>query len=179
MLEVERKWLMTEDQFRSISASLRVDHRRTIVQCYIPAREATVRLRLETFPDGHRQSVLCVKQAIPGNSIACNELEYQIDADVAASMMCHRPQIVKVRWAYGPYEIDVFQGNLNGLIIAEREYESEQDAMIDDAPNFTWCEVTNDRAYKNVNLVNMEFDQSREAVIRAPTTAPPVFPELR
>ena len=65
-------------------------------------------------------------------------------------------RIEKIRYSI-PYqdniiELDVFQGELEGLCLAEVEFESEESASIFQPPEWFGEDVTADERYKNKNL---------------------------
>ncbi len=49
-------------------------------------------------------------------------------------------------------ELDVYHGNLNGLLSAEIEFSSEEDSNKFVAPEWMGEEITDDKRYKNQNL---------------------------
>jgi len=49
-------------------------------------------------------------------------------------------------------ELDVYSGNLTGLITAEVEFKSEEESRLFEPPPWFGPEVTNDDRYKNKNL---------------------------
>jgi CYTH domain-containing protein len=49
-------------------------------------------------------------------------------------------------------ELDVFSGKNNGLVIAEVEFETQEQAELFQKPDWFGKEVTNDLAYRNSNL---------------------------
>lgn len=49
-------------------------------------------------------------------------------------------------------EIDVYHNNLDGLKTVEVEFETMEEAMNFEIPNWFGLEVTNDKDYKNANL---------------------------
>ncbi len=69
--------------------------------------------------------------------------------------LCKRPLIEKVRYTLPlgrhTWEIDVFEGENSGLVVAEIELESEDEAF--DKPDWAGEEVTEDPRYFNSNLV--------------------------
>jgi CYTH domain-containing protein len=74
-------------------------------------------------------------------------------------LLCVRPVIDKVRYriehAGRIWEVDVFDGANEGLVVAEVELPSEE-AQID-LPHWIGEEVTNDPRYFNANLVAHPF----------------------
>jgi adenylate cyclase len=69
--------------------------------------------------------------------------------------LCMRPLIEKVRYTLNvgrhSWEIDVFEGENAGLVIAEIELGSEDEAF--EEPDWLGNEVTDDPRYFNSNLV--------------------------
>ncbi|MCR5847346.1 MAG: CYTH domain-containing protein [Lachnospiraceae bacterium] len=49
-------------------------------------------------------------------------------------------------------ELDIFEGDLSGLVIAEVEFESREEAMSFNPPEWFGEDVTNDPAYSNSKL---------------------------
>src|SRR6185437_14960944 len=49
-------------------------------------------------------------------------------------------------------ELDVYQGSLTGLVVAEVEFESAEESQRFSPPSWFGKEVTNDKHYKNSNL---------------------------
>ena len=56
-------------------------------------------------------------------------------------------------------ELDVFHGKLSGLIMAEVEFDSTEDAREFVAPSWFIKEVTLDSRYQNANLVGLNFSE--------------------
>ena len=70
---------------------------------------------------------------------------------------CDGKVINKTRYLI-PYEkytveLDVFHGDHAPLIMAEVEFDSEEEALGFDAPDWFGLEVTNDPAYHNCNMI--------------------------
>ena len=53
-------------------------------------------------------------------------------------------------------ELDVFEGHMAGLIMAEVEFPSEEEANRFEAPDWFLKEVTSDRRYHNSNMIYAE-----------------------
>ena len=90
------------------------------------------------------------------------EFEYEIpgaDAQRMLDTLCERPLIEKVRYTLcvgrHTWEVDVFEGENAGLVIAEVELESEEEAF--DKPDWAGEEVTDEPRYFNSNLVAKPF----------------------
>ena len=73
--------------------------------------------------------------------------------------LCLRPLIRKVRFEVShqglTWEIDEFQGDNQGLILAEVELESEEQGVI--LPPWVGLEVSHDKRYANASLVQCPY----------------------
>jgi CYTH domain-containing protein len=59
------------------------------------------------------------------------------------------------------YSIDVFLGALWGLILAETDFETDEEMEAFTPPPFVAREVTNDELFTGGSLVNLSFDELR------------------
>ncbi|MDH5484969.1 MAG: CYTH domain-containing protein [Gammaproteobacteria bacterium] len=150
-VEIERKFLIRNDNWKSA-----VDSSTPIRQGYLaPLSKASMRIRI----DGDKANIN-IKSATLG--IHRMEYEYPIPMDEALEMLdqlCDRPQIEKVRHRIKQgkhvWEIDEFAAENAGLIMAEIELESEDEAF--DKPDWLGEEVTGDERYYNVNMVRHPY----------------------
>jgi CYTH domain-containing protein len=148
--EIERKFLVTENSWRSLAAGVKYR------QGYLnSAKERTVRVR--TIDD---KGFLTIKGLTTGASRA--EYEYEIPVGDAAALLddlCEKPLIEKNRYKIDfegfVWEVDEFFGENQGLIVAEVELESEDQAF--EKPGWIGEEVTGDPKYFNSNLVNNPY----------------------
>ncbi len=145
-LEIERKFLVAHGGWRP---AMRVRH---IEQGYLSTGgPVSVRIRLQ---DG--VGTLTIKGERDG--IARDEFEYAIPAVDAADMLrlAALPPIVKKRHEllFGGklWQIDVFEGRLAGLVIAEIELSDENEPF--PRPDWLGREVTHDPRYRNSALVD-------------------------
>lgn len=145
-LEIERKFLVNGD-YKSFSSS----HSR-IVQGYICSeRGRTVRVRLRDDC-----GYLTIKGPSHNGGLSRYEFEKKITQDEALSLLhlCEPGIIDKIRWLvpWGNhiYEVDEFFGDNEGLVVAEVELRSEDEAY--ERPPFLDREVTGDRKYYNSSL---------------------------
>ena len=93
-----------------------------------------------------------------------NEYEYEIPLNEAEELFSDfkdRPAILKRRYLIQYHkhlwEIDVFEGDNKGLVIAEIELESVNEHF--EKPAWLLEEVTNDPRYLNANLVKLPFKE--------------------
>ena len=92
------------------------------------------------------------------------EYEYEIPSPDALALLehlCEQPIIEKIRYriAYEGliWEVDEFQGENRGLVIAEVELTDERQPVI--LPPWVDQEVTTDARYYNANLFKHPFSQ--------------------
>ena len=146
-LEIERTFLV-EGDFRPFAAS--ASH---IVQGYICAeRGRTVRVRLRD-----EAGFLTIKGPSTDDGLSRSEFEYPVSADDARALLrlCQDGIIDKTRWlvpmADGhTFEVDVFHGDNDGLVVAEVELGSTEEDFV--RPEWIGKEVTGDRRYYNSQL---------------------------
>src|SRR5215471_3281800 len=152
--EVERKFLVKGDAWRSLAKGT------TYRQGYLnSAKERTVRVR--TTDD---KAYLTIKGITVGATRA--EYEYEIPYDEGKAMLdslAEKPLIEKRRYKIPAgdltWEIDEFLGDNTGLIVAEVELKSEDQAFT--RPVWLGDEVTGDPRYYNANLVKKPFPHWR------------------
>ncbi len=148
--EIERKFLVIGEAWRALAEPV---HYR---QGYLSiAKTCTVRVR--TAGD---RAALTVKGASIG--VTRSEYEYEIPPDDAEEMigrLCQQPAIEKNRYRIPigevVWEVDEFLGANLGLVVAEVELTSEDQAF--DKPDWIGREVTGDPKYFNANLVACPF----------------------
>ena len=145
-LEIERKFLV-DGGFRDRATS--VSH---IVQGYISsARGRTVRVRLRDD-----RGYLTIKGPSDEAGLARYEFEKEITADEARELLqiCEPGIIDKKRYLVPAgrhvFEVDEFFGENAGLVVAEVELNSADEAF--ERPDFLGREVTGDRRYYNSML---------------------------
>ncbi|MDY6979160.1 MAG: CYTH domain-containing protein [Pseudomonadota bacterium] len=150
-VEIERKFLVNSERWRE-----QADAGQQLAQGYlIGAREASVRVRIE----GERAN-LNIKSATMG--IYRQEYEYPIplaDAREMLDTLCEKPVIEKTRYhvehAGHTWEVDVFEGENAGLVVAEIELASESEPF--EQPDWLGEEVSADPRYYNVSLVKHPY----------------------
>ena len=147
--EIERKFLVHDTGFlRSLTGE-------QVVQAYLSSKEeATVRIRIIDT-----QAWLAVKGKNRGMSRA--EYEYRIPLADARELLklCEKGRIEKRRYriAYGLHiwEVDVFHGDNEGLVVAEVELRNEKEEP--DLPGWVGREVTGDARYYNSALARHPY----------------------
>ena len=152
MIEIERKFLVTNSDFIALATA-----KNRIVQGYLNSDpERTVRIRIKG-----NKGYLTIKGK--GNESGTSRLEWEteiplIDAEQLLSL-CEKGAIDKIRYEIPIgnhiYEVDVFLGDNNGLIIAEIELQDETETF--PKPNWIGKEVTGDEKYYNAYLSNRPY----------------------
>ena len=144
--EIERKFLVRSDAWRSEATA-----QTSLLQGYIVVGEDRhVRVRLL---DG-TSARLTIK--IGRKLLSRDEYEYEIPvADAQELIRAHTGTVIeKVRYRvpHGAFvwEVDVFQGAYEGLVVAEVEMSSERDQP--PLPEWLGREVTGDRRFSNMVL---------------------------
>lgn len=148
-VEIERKFLVRRELWQPKEAGI------AIVQGYLCSdAERTVRVRT-----WNEQAYLTVKGKSRG--IRRLEFEYEIPFSDAKELLalCEQPVISKRRYVEqhvdNRWEIDVFEGDNEGLILAEVELLSE-DAEIS-LPEWAGSEVSGDKRYYNSYLFRCPY----------------------
>lgn len=157
--EIERKFLVTGQDWQKLAIA-----RTRIRQAYLAAEGAlSIRVRIK---DGHA-ATLTIKSR--GAELRRLELEYPIPATDAEALMARRQGSVieKVRhdipWSGLLWEVDVFTGDNEGLVLAEIELDHERQPF--DLPPWVGTEVTMLRKYYNGDLARRPFREWSSQVI--------------
>ena len=152
--EIERKFLVKGDAWRALAKG--TNYRQGYLNS---AKERTVRVR--TAED---KAFLTIKGLTVGATRA--EYEYEVPFDEGKAMLdalAEKPLIEKKRYKIPAggltWEIDEFLGDNAGLIVAEVELKSEDQAF--ERPLWLGDEVTGDPRYYNANLIKKPFTRWR------------------
>ena len=146
-IEIERRFLVCNDEWRAEVAS-----RHSYRQSYL-ARTAECNVRIRRSDD---YATIAVKG--PRDGLARREFEYSIPmihADYMLSHMCVTPVIEKVRhwvdYAGMTWEVDVYQGDAAGLVLAEVELDRIDQPFV--MPHWVGADVTFDLRYRSAGIV--------------------------
>jgi adenylate cyclase len=152
MIEIERKFLVTSTEF--IKEAIRQSR---IVQGYLSSNpERTVRVRVKGD-----KGFLTIKGIGNKSGLSRFEWEKEIPLEDAEQLLrlCEKGVIDKIRYEVAIsnhlYEVDVFSGANEGLIIAEIELSNENESF--EKPNWLGMEVTNDNRYYNAYISKNPF----------------------
>lgn len=149
-IEIERKFLVADEGWRQAAT-----RQTRFSQGYLsrdPARTVRVRIAGDA-------AFLTIKGATTGATRA--EFEYDVPVADAQQLlaMCDGPVVEKVRHLCGhagmTWEVDEFLGANAGLVVAEIELQSEDQAF--ERPAWLGEEVTGDARYVNANLAVRPF----------------------
>ena len=154
--EIERKFLVHSDAFISQATK-----QYEILQGYLckdPAKTIRIRIR-------DNEAFLTIKSSLLRQGIAKFEFEQPIPVSAAKEMMllCMPNPIIKTRYIIPVknegvkeltnervWEVDVFHGHKEGLILAEIELDDEYEPF--DRPEWLGEEVTGQPQYYNANM---------------------------
>ena len=150
-VEIERKFLIANDAWRE-----QVVTSKQMRQGYLSVgQESSVRVRV--VGDSAR---LTIKKRIEGARRL--EFEYDIpalDAMAILDEVCERPLIEKTRYIVEhqgmTWEVDEFNGENHGLVLAEVELDREDQVF--EKPAWVGRDVTDDSRYYNASLVSYPF----------------------
>jgi adenylate cyclase len=149
--EIERKFLVRDESWRASAGRAM-----SIRQGYL-SRNGSTSLRIRLL-DGVRAK-LTIKS--PVSEIRRLEFEYEIPMADGTVLLGLREGGVVEKLRYNlpcqdlVWEIDVFQGENRGLIIAEIELPHKD--KIFEKPDWLGREVTSDRRYSSANLAKVPF----------------------
>lgn len=149
--ETERKFLV-KGEFRHLAIK-----EISIIQAYLSIDpDKTIRVRV-----ADNQAFLTIKNRSRINSISRSEWEFPIPFSDANDIMrvCFPAKIIKTRYHIPTgdhtFEVDVFHGKHEGLIIAEIELNSEDESF--ERPEWLGEEVTGNPEYYNANMIKKDL----------------------
>jgi len=147
-LEIEKKYLVLPQQ---LDQHVQLDQHphKLMVQGYLASSDLAV-IRIRVFQDRGR---LTIKQRRAG--IKRIEVERDLSLEEANELLslCGTKKVEKQRY-FVPHsnytiELDIFLGENAGLIIAEVEFQDEEEANAFDPPEWFSTEVSGDLRYYN------------------------------
>lgn len=145
--EIERKFLVKE-----LPADLENYPHNEIIQGYLIVTDNDIEVRIRKKGDKYFETVKA------GSGLVRKESEKEITKE---AFWDHWPltegkRVEKVRYEilYNGklIELDIYSGSLEGLAVAEVEFDSEEESVRFDPPSWFGEEVTHDERYKNKNL---------------------------
>lgn len=151
-IEIEKKFLVKDDSFLPQAMG-----QYRISQGYLSSLpERTVRVRIKGD-----KGFLTIKSAPGASGMSRFEWEKEITPEEAAALidLCEPGMIEKTRYLVSIgrhiFEVDVFHGLNDGLIVAEIELNHEEESF--DKPHWLGEEVTGQKKYYNSMLMKFPF----------------------
>ena len=146
--ERERRFLL-----RSFPLGMHIVRCRHIIDRYIEG--TSLRLREQKYDDGLISLKLTQKIPERGSgakqelitSMHLTRPEFEVLAQLSAR------QFSKTRYTVPPLAIDVFENTLEGLFLAEAEFDSPSEAESFSIPDYVVCEVSDDDRFTGGRLV--------------------------
>lgn len=152
-LEIERKFLVKGDYKKDVLSETR------IVQAYLSSvAERTVRIRIRG-----EKALITIKGKGNQSGTTRFEWEKEIPTDEAEELLkiCEPGIIDKTRYlvkvGFHTFEVDVFYGENQGLVLAEIELSDEDEKY--EKPEWLGEEVTGDNRYYNAALAKLPFSK--------------------
>lgn len=151
-LEIEKKFLIKNDNWKQF-----VSEEKEITQGYLNANpNRTVRIRI-----AGKQGFLTIKSKSKGS--VRSEFEYEIPIEDATELieLCEKPILSKTRFIVKfenhTWEIDVFEKENKGLVVAEIELSKEDEFFL--TPDWIGKEVTEETKYYNSQLIENPYSE--------------------
>ncbi|MEM6298132.1 MAG: CYTH domain-containing protein [Bacteroidota bacterium] len=149
-LEIERKFLLKNSDWEKLH-SQKISMRQGYLNTH---PERTVRVRVS-----NQSATLTIKGKTQNTTR--QEFEYQIPFEEGGALLnlCEKPLIEKVRFIVKyqdkVWEIDRFEGENEGLVVAEVELDHEGEEFI--LPAWIGEEVSHDPRFYNASLIKQPF----------------------
>jgi CYTH domain-containing protein len=146
--EIERKFLVASDGWRGEAAPGK-RFRQAIV---FSEAERTLRVRIVD----DRRATVTIKVGIDGSTMSRHEFEYEVPVSDGEELLslANGNTIAKTRYDVprggNVWEIDVYDAPLDGLVVAEVEMKSEEEAP--ELPDWLGRELTGDKRFSNQAL---------------------------
>ena len=149
-LEIERKFLVKSppENFREYPSG-------KISQTYLSKPGQPPVLRVRQY--GNR-FLLTVKKRSEKDPVVCDEVEIEIEEVQYAHLKamgvghCLEKRRYLIPWGDHTVELDIFEGEMAGLILAEIEFATREEAETISLPGWFGREVTGDLRYSNNSL---------------------------
>jgi len=151
-VEVERKWLVEQAPDEALAAPSEL-----IEQGYLTIGSEGAETRVR------RRGERCLLTVKSGSGVSRAEHEVELTREQFAALWpaTESARLVKRRHVLEAQdgrviELDVYEGRLSGLIVAEVEFDDPRGAEAFVAPDWFGREVTDEAAYKNQCLVRLD-----------------------
>jgi adenylate cyclase len=150
-LEIERKFLVDMSKLPNLVDGIKIR------QGYLLAHSPSIRVRVTT-----NKAYLTIKGK-PTNNISRSEFEYEIPLQDGLELLkeCKELIVSKTRYEIMHenhlWELDIFEEENKGLIVAEIELEDENEPFA--LPSWVTSEVSDDMRYTNANLISHPYSK--------------------
>lgn len=153
-LEIERKWLVNP---HALPFDLDAYPHHHIIQSYLSFHP---QIRLRNIDEGGSYLMTVKVGTGPGcNILTRHEFEAQISAGSYQDLIGDKvgKTLEKTRYQVPDgkgrtFEIDVYEGEFSGLVVAEMEFGSEEEALAYPDPSWATQDISTDPAYTNVTM---------------------------
>jgi adenylate cyclase len=158
--EIERKFLVADDGWRAHASA-----GRPLKQAYLAETDKAV---FRTRIADEAAATLTIKSAAPG--LSRQEFEYELPVEHAEALLALRQGSVlektrfEVPFAGRTWEVDVYAGDNDGLVIAEVEIEAETAEV--KLPPWVGREVTGEKRYYASQLAQNPYRAWPDAAAR-------------
>lgn len=153
--EIERKYLIDLDTAKEQIA--RAKAKKDIKQAYLAVDDER-EVRLRSIKD--QQYLLTVKSS---GALSREEIEIELNDPQVERMKplmgsrCLHKTRYDIPYDQHNIELDIYHGSLEGLAVAEIEFDHEDAAAAFAPPDWFGRELTEDQRFKNKNLVKISF----------------------
>ncbi|MDX9997776.1 MAG: hypothetical protein WCY15_00265 [Phenylobacterium sp.] len=165
-LENERRFLVRPDALEGLALS----RPRLIRDRYLEGG----RLRLRSIVDettGAREFKLCKKYGAVAQGAEPIVNIYLSEAEHAAFAILQGADIAKRRWSVGhagrTFSLDVFLGDLDGLVVSEAEAPTQEELLALPIPPWAAVEITGQPAFSGAALATADPAQVRRLTAQA------------
>jgi len=158
--ELERRFLLTE-----VPPTPGVIRTAVITDRYIAGTRFRLRRSIERSAES-TATVYKLTQKIPADDGGPGLITtmYLSEAEFDAFSKLPGDVLTKTRLSIPPFGIDVFDPPLDGLILAEAEFETEEEMLAFGAPRFAVADVTADPRFTGGRLVRCTREELRAAL---------------
>ncbi len=171
MVDRPRKYARVERERRFLVPTLPIEKPwadRRIDDLYIEGTRIRLR-RSVGIVDGEPEKLIKLTQKLPFDNAAggCQGVittMYLDDAEYERLSMLPGTRLTKRRLSFPPMGVDVFEGSLAGLLIAEIEFDDDESMNAFAPPSYCSREITTLAEYRGVNLARLA-GMTREDVL--------------
>jgi adenylate cyclase len=152
VMEIERKFLINKEKLPKLKDG------KKLTQGYLSFHNPSIRIRM-----AEDEAFLTIKGSSHDGGISRSEFEYPVPLQDAKELLkeCKSLLIIKTRYEIEHHghiwELDIFEDDNRGLIIAEIELENANESFV--LPSWVTTEVSTDTRYTNATLAQKPFKE--------------------